>query len=176
MPAIKMLRARRRNRWVVLVAVSVLASCAGPDAFELTLRTRDDDGQSLYDVDRSWVAADGRHATSPPYSGDAHLADPKFGDAECGGEKWLRRLIWRSGPEMESSEDSFELKLDDGDSATLDPQTAVRVADATGYQTGTSCFEETGRWRGTAGDLRDHEGTFTITYDSIQTVLRLVED
>jgi hypothetical protein len=159
-----------------LVAASVLASCGGPDKLELTLRARDDDGTSFINLERQWLAADGRHATSPPRSGDPDLHEQKFGDAECGGEKWLRRLISRSGPEMESAEDSFELKLDDGDSATLDPQMAVRVADATGYQASMSCFEETGRWRGTAGDLLNHEGAFTVHYDSIQTVLHLVED
>jgi hypothetical protein len=40
----------------------------------------------------------------------------------------------------------------------------------------TDCFDEAGRWKGTAGHLRNHEGTFTMHYDSIQTVLQIVED
>jgi hypothetical protein len=82
---IRMLGARRRFLGVVFVAVSVLASCGSPDRFELTLRARDDNGQSLLYVDRVWVAADGRHATSPPNSG-VFNPDPKmdFGEVECG--------------------------------------------------------------------------------------------
>ena len=46
----------------------------------------------------------------------------------------LRR---RLGAEMAAENDpsSFELTIDDGNSVTLDPQTAVRVADATGVET-----------------------------------------
>jgi hypothetical protein len=65
---------------------------------------------------------------------------------------------------------TFELTIDDGNRLTLDPQTAVIVV-----SNGGDCLDETGRWRGTAGDVRDHEGTFTIHYNSIQTVLHLVE-
>ena len=74
-------------------------------------------------------------------------------------------------PEQASRDYSFELKFDDGNRLTLHPQTAVLV---NLYE--TDCFEETGRWQGTAGGLRNHEGTFTMHYDSIQTVLRFVED
>lgn len=169
---IRMLGARRKFLWVLLVTVSVLASCGGPGKFELTLRARDDDGQSLPNVDRSWSAADGRHATSPPYSGTFPAnSTSDIGEVECGGQKWPRHFFGVLDPKLASGNNSFELKIDDGNRLTLDPQTAVIVASY-----GTDCLEETGRWRGTAGDLRDHEGTFTIHYDSIQTVLRLVED
>ena len=168
---IGMLRARRRFLWVVLVAVSVLASCAGPDKFELTLRTRDDDGDLLRNEDRPWLAADGRHATSRPYSGNFGVSSMAFGDVDCGGQKWLRTSFAVLSPEVMTEFYTFELKIDDGNRLTLDPQTAVVVASSV-----IDCQEETGRWRGTAGKLRDHEGTFTIHYDTIQTVLRLVED
>lgn len=174
MPPIGMLGARRRLLWVALVALSVLSSCGGADKFELTLRARDDDGTSYINLERPWVAADGRGATSPPTSGRFQLnPNPDIGEAECGGQKWPRHFFEVLGPEQMTEGYTFELKIDDGNRLTLDPQTGVVVAF---YYGGTDCFEETGRWRGTDGDLRDHEGTFTIHYDTIQTVLRLVED
>jgi hypothetical protein len=167
-------RGRSSQVCVFILGLCVLASCGGADKFELTLRARDATGSMPPVLERHWLTSDGRHATSPPVSGEMYVAEPKFRDAECGGKKWLRRYVQVWGPEMEPVENSFELKLDDGDSVTLDPQTAVRVADATGDE--TACYDEVGRWQGTAGDLRNHTGTFTIHYDSIQTVLRLVED
>lgn len=154
------------------VAVSLLVSCSRVEKFDVTLRVRDYDGSSAINVDRQWLAADGRHATSPadpgPFPADATF---DFGDPECGGQSWPRHAFIVLGPAPASRDDSFELKIDDGNRLTLDPQTAV-VASFDQID----CFEETGRWRGTAGDLRDHEGTFTVHYDSIQTVLHLVED
>lgn len=157
---------------VLMVAVSVLASCGGADKFELTLRARDDDGSSPVRVERHWLAADGRHATSPENSGTFPVdAVAELGNVECAGQRWLRVPFSVLGPELASRDDSFELKIDDGNRLMLDPQSAVTAGLGE-----TSCFEETGRWQGTAGDLQNHAGTFNIHYDSIQTVLRLVED
>jgi hypothetical protein len=176
MPPIGKRRARHNSSLVVVlsVALSVLASCGGAKKFELTLRTRDDDSVLPAYVDRHWLAADGRHATGPEYS-NTFPANPvlQFGEVDCGGQKWVRSYFFVLGPELASQDDSAELTIDDGNSLSLDPQTAVGLFTGSG---GGSCFEETGRWQGTAGDLRNHEGTFTMHYDSIQTVLRLVED
>lgn len=157
---------------VLMVAVSVLGSCRGADKFELTLQARDDDGSSPIRVERHWLAADGRHATSPENSGTFPVdSAAELGNVDCGGQNWHRVGFSVLGPKPASRDDSFELKIEDGNRLTLDPQTAVLV-----FFPETSCFEEAGRWKGTAGDLRSHAGTFTIHYDSIQTVLRLVED
>jgi hypothetical protein len=156
---------------VFSVGVSLLVSCGGADRFDLTLRTRDYDGSSTNAVERQWLTMDGRHATSPGGAGP-YLSDAKteVGDVECGGQRWPRHFFSILGP-APSRDDSFELTFDDGNRLTLDPQTAVMVRT---YE--TDCLEEAGRWKGTAGDLRDHGGTFTMHYDSIQTVLRIVED
>lgn len=172
MPATGKHRVRRRTSLVGVfsVAVSLLVSCGGSEKFELMLRTRDNGAWNFY-LERQWRAADGRHAVSLDVRG-LILADAKVGvgDAECGGQRWPRHFFSVLSPAT-TRDDSFELKVDDGNSLTLDPQTAVVVSS---YE--TNCFEETGRWKGTAGQLRDHKGTFTMHYDSIQTVLRIVED
>ena len=174
MTTIKMPRARRKSLWVFVAAMGVLVSCGRAEKFELTLRVRDD-GSSPTCVERHWMAADGRHATSAECSGTLRVAAPiEFGDAECGGRTWQRHYFSVLGPEPASRDDSFELKVDDGNRLMLDPQTEVIVDGGAG--TAIECVEQTGRWQGTAGDLQNHEGTFTIHYDSIQTILRLVED
>ncbi len=94
-----------------------------------------------------------------------------FGAVDCGGQRLPRHFFQVLSQEQASPDYSFELKIDDGNRLTLDPQTAVVVSFDE-----TDCFEETGRWQGTAGDLLNHEATFTIHYDTIQTVLRIVED
>ncbi len=167
--------ARRRSvlTAVGMLLVGVLASCAGTDKYALTLRARDDDGNSFINIERHWLAADGRHASSPPNSATFRLASsPIFGDVECGGEKLQRRYARISNTELVKF--SFELQVDDGNVLTLVPQKIVRVAARS--TPWASCVEASGRWEGTAGNLRGQTGTFTIHYDSIQTVLRLVED
>jgi hypothetical protein len=168
-------RSRRRNLsllGVFCVAISVLASCGGAEKFELVLRSRADDGSSQT-LEHQWLSADGRHATSPEISSSFQVRlDFDYGDVECGGQRMLRHGFAEWGSQLASKDDSFDLKIDDGNGLRLDPQTAVTVDDGAG----PLCFEETGRWRGTAGDLRNHEGTFTMHYDTIQTTLHLVED
>ena len=155
---------------VFAVAASLIVTCGGSERFELTLRTRDYNGGRTSSLDRQWRTADGRHAVSLDVPG-LFLSDGKaeVGDVECGGQSWPRHSFSVLNP-AHTRDDSFELAVDDGNHLTLDPQTAVMVT-----STETNCFEETGRWRGTAGHVRNHEGTFTMHYDSIQTVLRIVE-
>jgi hypothetical protein len=148
------------------VALSTLGSCDA-DRFELTLRSRD--GLSLSSLERPWLAADGRRATSPAYT-VRFLSAPTFGDVECGGRQWTRRYFSIASAAL----GPYELEIDGGSRLTLDPQTAVEVSDGTGTE--TACFEEVGLWRGTAGDVVDRTGRFTLHFDSIQAVLRLVED
>ncbi len=157
---------------VFCVAISVLASCGGAEKFELVLRSRADDGYSQT-LEHQWLSADGRHAISPEISSSFQLRfDNDFGDVECGGQRMLRLSFIDWGSQLASKDDSFDLKIDDGNGLRLDPQTAVTVYDGAG----ALCFEETGRWEGTTGDVLNHAGTFSIHYDTIQTVLRLVED
>jgi hypothetical protein len=173
MPATRKHRARRSSSLVGLfsVAVSLLVSCGGAEKFELTLRSRYYDSASTNPLETQWLTADGRHATSPggsdPFRGGA---EAEVGAVECGGQRWPRHFFTVLGP-APSRDNSFELKFDDGNRLTLDPESAVMV-----YLYDVDCFEEAGRWKGTAADLRNHGGTFTLHYDSIQTVLRIVED
>jgi hypothetical protein len=157
---------------VFCVAIGVLASCGGAEKFELVLRSRADDGTSPM-LEHQWLSADGRHALSPEISSSFQVQlHWNYGDVECGGQRMVRHGFAELGSELASKDDSFDLKIDDGNDLRLDPQTAVTVDDGAGRL----CFEETGRWQGTAGDLRNHTGTFIIQYDTIQTVLRLIED
>ena len=168
-------RGRRDSSLVAVVALtlSLVASCKGADKFELTLRGRDD-ASSSPTHQLQWRAADGRHATSPEYWVFPDGTGSEFGNVDCGGQSWVRSYFSVLGPELASRDDSYELKIDDGKGLMLDPQTEVFVSGGTGG--GTACFEETGRWEGTTGDVLNRTGTFTLHYDSIQTVLRLVED
>ena len=195
-------RARRSRRNALVASVlsatlGTLGSCGGADRFELTLRARDAEAGSpgscleygdsyefdetlaaeivrcsLFTRDRRWAAADGRRAISPVPNGTVYITAPVFGDVVCGGEEMAGRWWSKSGPELPAGDDSFELEIDDGNSLLLAQQTGVWASD---YDE-LLCFEGAGHWRGTAGELLDRTGTFTIRYDSIQTVLRLVED
>lgn len=169
-------RARRISSLVgaFSVVVSLTVSCGGAKKFDLTLRVRDYDGASAVNLELQWLAADGRHATSPPISGLFPIGGTvDIGAVDCGGQRWPRRFSQVLGLEQAPPGYSFELEIDDGNRLTLDPQRAVVVSSP--YQE-IDCLEETGRWQGTAGHMRNHEGTFTMHYDSIQTTLRLVED
>jgi hypothetical protein len=160
---------------VFWMAATALASCGGAEKFELTLQARDDNGSPFINVERQWLADDGRHATSPANSGTFPVnTNFDFGNVECGGQKYVRRYFSALGPELASGDHAFELTIDDGNRLTLDPQRALDVIDGTTPE--AACFEESGRWRGTAGDLQNRTGTFSLHYDTIQTVLRLVED
>jgi hypothetical protein len=170
-------RTRRNSSLFVVfsVALSLVVSCGGADKFDLTLQARDDDGSPFINIERQWLADDGRHATSGANSGTFPVnMNFDFGNVECGGQKYVRRYFSVLGSELASGDHAFELTIDDGNRLRLDPQRALDVIDGTTPE--ASCFEESGRWRGTAGDLQNRTGSFTIHYDSIQTVLRLIED
>ena len=166
-------RARRCSSLVgvLSVAASLLMACGASEKFELTLRTRDYCCERTSSLDHQWRTADGRNAVSPDIPGlFLPGGETEVGDVECGGQRWPRHFFSVLSP-AQTRDHSFELEVEDGNRLTLDPQTAVMVS-----STETNCFEETGRWKGTAGHVRNHEGTFSMHYDSLQTVLRIVED
>ena len=72
-------------------------------------------------------------------------------------------------------DESFELTFDGGDTLRLEGATGVWATESN-LDYGPTCFEANGRWRGAAGELEGRTGRFTIAYDSVQTILRLVED
>jgi|GEM_PF-5365832 len=185
---------------LVWIVFGLLASCGGGGKFELTLRVRDSDGWSpetscaldgvAYEFSealnspvfkcvvsferRDWVGADGRRATVPPHTEITYLPQHEFDNIECGGRQLIQRWWLKTRPELPAGDASFVLQIDDGNSLNLTRDVGLWVASgSTGV---VDCFEGSGHWTGTAGDLLDRTGTFTILNDSVQTVLRLVED
>lgn len=193
----------RHHAWLVVavpIALTTLACSGSGGSFELTLRTRDavgsrEDPQCIYgnesvrrdesspsdirtcvlDFGRTqWRAADGRRAINRPNDLLWFRAQPEQDDVVCGGQAVVQQYVWDS-EEMPARDESFELTFDGGDSLRLEGATGV-WASASSLYYGPKCFEATGRWRGAAGELQGRTGRFTIVYDSVQTVLRLVED
>jgi hypothetical protein len=194
---------RGRSFLLLLGALAVggnlLASCDRDHRFELTLRNRSFDGVALVNAaciratngcttilgESSWVAADGRTAIGRAQTivfradqtadqSDSRLESGNsvyFGPVDCGGQQW--KLIYYREPDPRTGpKGSFELDIDDGNRLTIEPQNVVSVDNGRD----TFCFEEAGTWRGTAGKVRNDRGTFDLHYDSVQVVLRLVEN
>jgi hypothetical protein len=180
--------------------VTLLVSCDAVNKFQLTLRSRGFDGVAFATEtppcpqaenacpanfsESSWVAADGRtaialaHTTffradeSPDVSESQRFDDQYYyGNVACGGQDYKLRYYRKLDPKTRPN-GAFELDVDDGNRLTLKPQSVVSVEDGRD----TLCFEEEGTWRGTAGEVRNKTGTFNLRYDSIETVLELVED
>ena len=117
-----------------------------------------------------WVTSDGGRAITPAQTEHTFTLF-SFAGVVCGGKDLGQMGRWESGPGLPADDDSFELRIADGSTLMLDQETGLW-----GAYDEMKCFETAGRWRGTAGRLKDHTGTFTILYDSIQTVIKLVED
>lgn len=194
----------RNGSWLagfLSIVFGVLASCGGGDKFELTLRVRDSDGQSpesacvlggssFYEFSealnspisecvvtvarRDWVAADGRRATSPAHTEITFVPQHEYDKIVCGDKQMVQRWWLKTRPELPAGETSFMLEIDDGNTVKLTRDVGVWVFGAS--RAGLDCFEGSGHWTGTAGELLDRSGRFTILNDSVQTVLRLVED
>lgn len=180
----------RCRRGACLLATLLVASCGGSHRFELSLRSREANGAltttcvavigeaapdnleecALVFKERRWVTSDGGRAITPAHT-EYTFVLWTYDSVACGGKDFGPMYRRESAPDRPADDDSFELKLDDGNTLVLDQQTGHW-----GYFDEIKCFETAGRWRGTAGRLKDHTGTFTIVYDSIQTLIRLVED
>lgn len=182
----------------IVAAVNAITACGGDGKFELAFRARDSDrrvpqGQCVMGApdyfdealqwrifecvstttEREWVAADGRRAVTPPATEVMFLPNNQYGEIPCGGR--TVPLSWWNGSraELPPMEVTFELVIDDGNTLTLDEDSILWAVDSAGT---SKCVEASGSWRGTDGDLRGRTGRFTIVDDSIQSVLRLVED
>jgi hypothetical protein len=193
----------QHNRWLavaVSIALSTLACCGGGDRIDLTLRARDADGLSedpkciygnqsvrrdeslrsdirtcVFEFGQTqWRAADGRPAINQPHDVLWFRAQPEQDDVVCDGQAVVHQYVWDS-EELPARDGSFELTFDGGDTLRLESATGVWASARSDYY-GSKCFEANGRWRGAAGELQGRTGRFTIVYDSVQTVLRLVED
>jgi hypothetical protein len=186
--------AATRGAVITLALVAVL-SCGGDDEFALTLRTRDPDGalqwgdkcsdpfsdyakrsgaplQCVSSVnEQRWVAEDGRRALSPAHTATIFFRAGTFGTVMCNEESAIK--YWFATSPEQPSEESFDLEFDDGDAVTLHSQAGLWTLEVIGPPV---CSEVTGTWVGTAGEPKGRTGTYRMVYDSIQTVLHLVED
>ena len=182
---------RLRLLATLAIAMSSIASCGNPDKLDVTLRSRDGfagdppTGCTFWNdethadpttecvnttLERQWVDADGRRATSPTVTGRVYyfssfLTDPVV----CNGHPLTVNEVWFK---WRTPVGVVELRFDDGDAAALHDEQGMGVR----HLDYVSCSEATGQWRGTAGSLLGRSGTYTSMYDSIQTVLHLVED
>lgn len=196
---------RARNKPVrpalvaLAVALSLLASGGGSGTFELTLRSRaapdpssggacifglhrnlspgSDGGRALHTCAlaygaRQWVGDGGRMAISRPHTETTSFTFNTFAAVVCAGRQ-LPPVFWTESTAVPTAGgEGIEFEFDDGNGVSLEPEHGLAAASYTDLE----CFEVTGRWRGTAGNLSNRTGSYTMTYNSIQTVLRLVED
>jgi hypothetical protein len=189
---------RLRGVYVILallLAVSVPASCSDGSGFEMTVRARDgSDGFPVWCSDdtvltpigqpitcqferaeRVWNDGGERKAIQPArtyFLSFLNDPSPALGEYECGGRTLTN--VWRTelDPVTTDRSDPLQLVMDDGSSIEL---SLVGQLDVTG-RTLDACQETWGTWHGTAGDLDGRTGTYTTVFDSVQTVLHLVED
>lgn len=123
-------------------------------------------------AERVFVSQDGQRAVSPAHVMTIEISNPIVRNIACGGQTYARLWGYDLRSEASPSDDEFELDTSEGSRLTLDPERGLWVAPGSGA---ISCAEMGGSWRGTSGDLRGHTGTFTMVYDSVQTVLHIVE-
>ena len=189
----------RRRTYIALTWLVLLTSCArGVEKLDLTLRSRDGFARTttgcefwaehphptkLYierheatttecegtEAARQWVGSDGRRASSAGASGPAFFSSYLISHVVCNGQalrlgqSWFR---WRIPG------NTLDVQFDDGSTVTLHDEQAIAVFN----DAEVGCSEGSGQWRGTAGSLVGRAGTYTMVYDSTQTVLHLVED
>lgn len=187
-----------RRLAVLAIAMNSIASCGNPDKLDVMLRSRDGFGKSSGEctywldgphparywvserhieattkcvgttVERHWVAVDGRQATSPGETGPVYFSSYLMDPVECNGRKlglkesWFKWRIVGAG---------LDMQFDDGTAVAFHDERGMAVYDGSNI----NCSEATGQWVGTAGELKGRAGTYTSVYDSIQTVLHLVE-
>jgi hypothetical protein len=87
----------------------------------------------------------------------------------CAGQEFIKPFVNRYmalAPRAES-----RLDFEDGSAARLNLEQGLVVDDQS--IAGDQCWEETGSWEGTAGDLVGRSGTYTHVYDSLQMTLTL---
>ena len=182
-----------------LLVGALAAGCSNRDKFELAVRVRDvfewtepDAGCILNIVQRRetpespsrpatrcsfqsseqlWSGDDGRHAVVATPAVTLYFTVPTYGPVECGGRSipgmWWFTLL----PDRTPHAGVFEMQADEGSTIALEMEEGVWAGGAL-----DSCVEMSGTWRGMAGNLRDRTGTYTWVDDSIQSVLRIVED
>ena len=119
-----------------------------------------------------WFGDDGSRAVVTTHAMTLFVTVSTSSTVECAGRP-IRGAWWvRLHPERLRDGDEFNVRTDDGSNLELVPKTGLW---ATTPRETDRCFELSGTWRGIEGELLSRTGTYTMTNDSIQTVLELVE-
>jgi hypothetical protein len=121
---------------------------------------------------QTWVAANGR-ATSMAFARLHSDALEGFGVVDCNDQQFPPTYWTRVDGPAEEGQQPLRIELDDGSAAAMSEQSIVAVWNQTGDRV---CLETTGTWTGTAGKLQQRSGTYRMTNDTVQTLLRLTED
>jgi hypothetical protein len=173
---------------MLAVAMSWSVSCGDADKLDITMRSRDGFGDPptgctfwldelhaetttecvATPLERQWVDADGRPATSPTATGPVYFSSYLRDPVVCNGHPLTMDESWFKW----SADGGDIVRFDDGDAVTLYDERAIAIV----HLDYVICSEATGTWRGTAGSLLGRTGTYRMVYDSIQTVLHLIED
>lgn len=120
----------------------------------------------------TWIGPGVRRATTPARTQPSSITTVEYGAIDCAGQHHDLDFFSRWGTDLALGQDSWEVDLDDGRRLTLVARTGLVVS--AGFNT-PLCMEESGIWRGTAGDLLHRTGTYRLVYDTIQAVLQLQE-
>jgi hypothetical protein len=192
-----MTTAHRGRTYIALTVLVLLVSCGrGTEKLDLTLRSRDrsdlwprvsncaagsDENppatwkcELAYD-EHLWQTSDGRRAVSPSHTSIDRVSDLRFESISCGGQPPKRAFWYRSiaTDEPAADVDQAQLRIYGGDTLVLHRTTGLWTMDQDGN---FLCFDISGTWHGTAGKMNGRTGTYTMVYDSVQTVLHRVED
>lgn len=188
---------RHRFRFAVglVLCLGPLVSCGGGSGkLDLTLRSRDilssdpppgcpfylDQRHAetttrcvLHRPELRWVAGDGQLATLLARTSEIYFSSTLHDPVDCNGHRPPGNFTWfKWSSPTDSPVDFDRLTMYDGNELALYGDRGMAVHDGIEI----TCSESSGRWRGTAGKLLGHEGTYTRVYDSVQIVLHLVED
>jgi hypothetical protein len=160
-------------------------SFASEDKLDLTLRVREmldfratcvmsDPETEICIVsarERVWTDEADRHAVQRAYTVRYTTVDDGFSAIDYGGRTMPTGWWWEGELTDPSTTRPVRFEIDGGSTVALEPEQGVWAGGRT-----HECAAVAGRWSGTAGDLENRTGTFTMINDSLQSTLHLVED
>jgi hypothetical protein len=125
-------------------------------------------------AERVWTSSDGQRAVSPAHVAFELVSYISRDTISCAGKPAVMAFWYQKMAANGATAENDQMLLEMGaDVMLLQPDAGLWTVNIDGEY---YCFDVTGRWRGTAGSLLRRTGTYTMVYDSIQTVLHLVED
>lgn len=102
----------------------------------------------------------------------ARIANTDAPAATCGGRDYVRVNLVQPQPDADLG--IHDIEIADGRSLTLEPATWLSVQSYAADER-DNCFEATGRWRGTGGDLLGRSGTYERVDNGLQARITLSE-